>query len=127
MREIRPFSIPHVCVIPVRMTEAWLMFDETAIRRASGNPNGNVPLDLPPLKNLESLADPKEVLHKALCKASQRHGRRLKKWRPDEAVAWITHHAGDFSPLRQLPAFAALEEDVKVFARSFTDQASRKN
>ena len=28
-----------VPVIPVRMTEAWLLFDERAIRLAAGNPN----------------------------------------------------------------------------------------
>ena len=27
-------------VIPVRMREAWLLFDETAIRKAAGNPSG---------------------------------------------------------------------------------------
>jgi len=32
-----------VRVVPVRMTEAWLLFDIGAIRQASGNPNGAVP------------------------------------------------------------------------------------
>lgn len=39
---------PVVCVIPVRMQEAWLLFDEPAIRYAAGNRNGRMPLDLPP-------------------------------------------------------------------------------
>ena len=34
---------PAVCVVPVRMLEAWLLFDEAALRRASGNPNGRTP------------------------------------------------------------------------------------
>jgi len=29
------FLTPHVCVVPVRMQEAWLLLDEAAIRRAS--------------------------------------------------------------------------------------------
>src|SRR5690606_18674132 len=33
-----------VPVVPVRMTEAWLLFDESAIRRAADNPNGTVDL-----------------------------------------------------------------------------------
>ena len=41
---------PFVCLIPVRMQEAWLLFDEAAIRRASGNPNGQIALALPKLK-----------------------------------------------------------------------------
>src|SRR5947207_5493239 len=40
---------PAVCVIPVRMQEAWLLFDAAAIRRAAGNPNGQENLILPPL------------------------------------------------------------------------------
>jgi hypothetical protein len=31
---------PHVCVVPVRMTEAWLLQSESAIRAAADNPNG---------------------------------------------------------------------------------------
>ena len=31
---------PTVCVVPVRMQEAWLLFNEGAIRSAAGNPNG---------------------------------------------------------------------------------------
>ena len=33
-------SIGHIPVVPVRMTEAWLLADESAIRSAAGNPNG---------------------------------------------------------------------------------------
>jgi len=34
-------SLPSaVCVIPVRMHEAWLLFNEWAIRMAAGNPRG---------------------------------------------------------------------------------------
>lgn len=42
--------LPAVAVVPVRMLEAWLMFDEGATRRAAGNPNGTTPLNLPRLK-----------------------------------------------------------------------------
>ena len=33
-------DIPVVCVVPVKMMEAWLLFDLKAIRKAAGNPNG---------------------------------------------------------------------------------------
>lgn len=35
---------PDRCVPVVRMTEAWLLLDEHAIRAVAGNPNGKVPL-----------------------------------------------------------------------------------
>ena len=33
-----------VPVVPIRMQEAWLLFDERAIRYASGNPKGRTPM-----------------------------------------------------------------------------------
>src|SRR5262249_34801620 len=49
--------LPIVCVVPVRMQEAWLLFDEPALRRAAGNPNGRMILQLPHLGELEGLPD----------------------------------------------------------------------
>lgn len=42
-----------VPVIPVRMTEAWLLISEKAIREASGNPYGRVNLRLPSSRDIE--------------------------------------------------------------------------
>ena len=38
----------HVCVVPVRMQEAWLLHDEAALREAAGRPTGTEELGLPP-------------------------------------------------------------------------------
>src|SRR5947209_4717743 len=43
---------PTICVIPVRMQEAWLLFDVAAIRRAAGNPHGQENLILPQLNRI---------------------------------------------------------------------------
>src|SRR5947209_2033943 len=56
----------YVPVVPIRMTEAWLLIEETAIRRAAGNPNGKVVLQLPSLQRLERERDPKDLLHQYL-------------------------------------------------------------
>ncbi len=45
----------EITSIPVRMLEAWLLFDEDAIRRAAGNPNGKEDLDVPIPNRLESI------------------------------------------------------------------------
>jgi len=68
-----------ICVVSVRMQEAWLLFDEAALRRAAGNPNGQRPLDLPPLSQLEQLPDPKKALYEHLREASGLQERRRKK------------------------------------------------
>lgn len=104
---------PWVCVIPVRMTEAWLLFDEGAIRHAAGNRSGRQPLDLPRLTELEDLPDPKAVLHELLRHASGLHGRRLKQFRVTQSALRVSSLATDFSPLRYLSAFRLLESVIQ--------------
>ncbi len=97
----------YIPVIPIRMMEAWLLIDVAAVRRAADNPNGEVPLDLPRLRDLESCPDPKTLLHRLLEKASELTGRRLHKFQRD--LPWrcgrIAELIEDFSPLQKLSAF----------------------
>jgi Domain of unknown function (DUF4276) len=102
-----------ICVIPVKETEAWLLFDENAIRRASGNPNGSEPLNLPRLKGIENINDPKQILNEKLKIASGRQGRRLAKFNVSHSVTLISEYIEDFSPLRTLQSFNKLESKVK--------------
>ena len=104
---------PIICVVPVRMLEAWLLFDEKALRRAAGNPNGQQPLALPRHHELEQLPDPKSMLYELLREASGLRGRRLQQFKPRGYRPRIAQLIKDFSPLRGLSAFDALEADVK--------------
>lgn len=104
---------PQVCVVPVRMQEAWLLFDEAALRRAGGNPNGKQSLQLPPLAKLEQLPNPKNDLHELLREASGLHGSRRKKFRVDVGSRRVAESIEDFAPLRALSAFNALEADIQ--------------
>jgi hypothetical protein len=74
---------PHVSVVPVQETEAWLLLDENAIRTVAGRPNGRRPLDLPRPGEVEAVASPKEKLQMVLVEASEFSGRRLAKFRHD--------------------------------------------
>ena len=112
-------DFPAVCVVPVRMTEAWLLLDEEAIRRAAGNPRGHVALELPRLRDVEQLPDPKALLRKLLLAATELPGRRLKKFRGRVSAAARDVGAliSDFTPLRQLSAFSAMEEELQQLIR----------
>jgi hypothetical protein len=103
-----------ICIVPVRMTEAWLLFDESAIRTAAGNPKGDAALKLPSLKRTESEPDPKTILRQALEAASESSGRKLKQFQRDipSLVPRVAELIEDFSPLRALSAFRAFETDV---------------
>jgi hypothetical protein len=111
--QLSSVSIPTVCVVPVRMTEAWLLFDILALRKAASNPNGKVELHLPDIKSLENEPDPKHILHQILRQASGLPPRRLRKFSADDCTHRVSELINDFSPLRVLPAFAALEAELK--------------
>lgn len=104
---------PVICVIPVRMQEAWLLFDESAIRRAAGKPNGVTALNLPSLKTVENLPDPKQFLFDLIRESSELKGARLKKLNHRKCAFLVSQSIVDFSPLRSLSAFYALEEHMK--------------
>ena len=108
---------PTVCVVPVRMMEAWLLFDEGAIRRVAGNPNGTMLLDLPRLNRTEDLPDPKKALHACLRTASGLHGARLTKFTPRGSARRIADRLDSFAPLRELAAFRALEAEIVCVVR----------
>ena len=111
-------SPANIRVVPVRMTEAWLMFDEGAIRSAAGNPHGHAKLELPPIGQAEELADPKRRLHDILRAASELEGRRLRNFKVGLAVRRIVDFCDDLSPLRQLDAFRRLEADLREYLQS---------
>jgi hypothetical protein len=110
---------PLVPVVPVRMQEAWLLIDESAIRTAAGRPNGRVPLNLPPLRSIEALSDPKTILYSALQTASEAAGRSRRKFNPAAAAYRVSELIEDYSPLRGLAAFDALEADLMATLRRY--------
>jgi hypothetical protein len=105
--------VPSVCIIPIRMTETWLLFDEPAIRKAAGNPNGDIPLSLPRLSRLEGFTRPKEHLRQLLKQASGLSARRLDNFPVSFSLRRISSYIDDFSPLRSLSAFNAVENDLR--------------
>jgi hypothetical protein len=105
--------LPVICVVPVRMTEAWLIFDEQAIRNASGNSHGKVGLPMINVSRIEEHADPKDALEKLLRTASELRGRRLDKFNTKHARQRVAELIDDFGPLRSLTAFQRLESDIK--------------
>jgi hypothetical protein len=105
---------PAICVIPVRMLEAWLLFDEPAIRKAAGNPNGRISIDIPSLDSVERLPNPKQVLFDLIGKSSESTGARLKKLKTKlhNVVHLVSQNIEDFSPLRNIQAFENLEREL---------------
>ena len=103
----------YVCVVPVRMTEAWLLVSERAIRVAAGNPNGSVVLDLPCANDIERVEDPKKRLTDLVTRATELPDRRLRGFRPRARFHRIAELIDDYSALRQLSAFKEFEHELR--------------
>lgn len=108
------FLGPVVGVVPIRMTEAWLLLDEEAIRQVAGRPNGNTPLKLPKPAHVESIADPKRLLRETLALASEASGRRLKIFQKQFGThrSQLLERLDPEGPVRELSAWARLESDI---------------
>jgi hypothetical protein len=102
---------PVVPIVPIRMTEAWLLLDEDAIRMIAGHPSGIEPLDLPKVSHVEAVSDPKVRLQTALEVACGLSGRRLKKFKRDFPAhrRQLLERLDRSGPVRQLGAWQALE------------------
>ena len=116
---VQPDLLPPVAhVVPVRMQEAWLLFDPAAIRAASGNRKGQNPLSLPRVQELEALPDPKQVLHQLLLAAAGPSARSRPSMRISALIHRVPEFIEDFSPLRQVASFAALEQEIEHVLRN---------
>lgn len=102
----------YVPLIPVRMTEAWLLIDEDAIRVSADNPNGTNQLPIPTMGTLEGIPNPKQVLQECLVAACDLGRRRRDQFyrRIGARVQRVAFLINDFGPLEQLSAFRAFRD-----------------
>ncbi len=109
------YAAPVVCTIPVRMTEAWFLFCEEAIRRAADRPSSRIDLRLPTPRELQRRADPKAILNAALVTASETSGRKAAEFRRDlsRRKALVASYIVDYSPLRRHESFVSFERDLR--------------
>lgn len=114
------FMGPTVAVVPIRMTEAWLLLDEAAIRRVAGRPSGQDPLDLPTVSEVERLADPKRRLREVLETAACVTGRRLRTFQrrfPDHRRRLLEQLDPD-GRVTELGAWRRLNTDIAALAEA---------
>jgi hypothetical protein len=104
----------HVAVVPVRMTETWLLVEPASIRAAAGRVSGGGDLGIPKVGRLEEVADPKRTLRDAFVRAHAATGRRARRFDPAAAVHRLADLVVDWAPLRQLSAFQRLESDTRA-------------
>lgn len=111
-----------VSVIPIKMTESWLLTDPMAIRNAVGNPNSNTPLNIPKINKLESCAA-KKVLLEALTLASEYGAQRRRKFRPEQYRHRVSELTTDLQLMRQIPSFKRMEDQLLPILRAINETA----
>ena len=106
---------PWAGIVPVRMTESWLLLDGLAIRQVTKKPNGSVPLGLPNKNQVESESDPKACLEQALLAASETSRRRRKKFNRDipHLRRLLLGQLPVGGPLEQVPSWVRFRDDLK--------------
>lgn len=102
-----------VPVVPVQMSEAWILFDARAIAKAAGAPSARI--GAPRVAELESIANPKQRLDDLLVAAagnpSGRRGRTFRRSIVARRVS-VAEYIADYSPLEQVPAFIAFQDSL---------------
>ncbi len=100
-----------VPVVPVRMSESWLLFDGPAIAKAAGEPSAQVPA--PGIGQIENIPDAKDRLDRLLYDAAGapagRRGRKFLRSIVDRRVS-VAEYIADYSPLENVSAFRRFQE-----------------
>lgn len=116
-----PTSVTCIPIVPVRMTEAWLLLDAGAIRRVAGNETGSMRLDTPSASTVEAIADAKGRLKSTLAAASGLTGKRLSDFQkrfPDHRRQLLSG-LDRSQDIRLVPSFESLVQDVSVYVEAF--------
>lgn len=114
-------------VVPVQMTEAWLLVDEQAIRAAVGRPLGREQLGVPPLREIERTHDPKMILRQALISATgttgRRHRQAARQWSAYRRV--LMQRLDVDGPVTRLHSWQRMVEDVERVVEQVLSQKER--
>lgn len=102
-----------VAVIPVQMTEAWMLADFDLLKDEIGTRMSNRELELPVrINQIESLSNPKEKIINALRIAQASKPRRRRKIKISELYTPLSQKLS-IKELRELPSFRAFEENAR--------------
>ena len=107
-------SCQYVGVVPVRMTEAWLLVDKCEIRRVAGKPDNRCNLDLPALRGIERIGNPKQCLQELLLQAGSPSGRRRQNFKSKFGShrRQLIENLPVGGPLEWLPSWVRFRDDT---------------
>jgi hypothetical protein len=124
-RAFAAHGLHGVPVVPVQETEAWLLVDEQAIRDVVGRSGGRSRLDLPAVRRIEQVRDPKEILVAACLAAGDTSGRRREreKKRFGQYRRDLLERLDPNGPVSGLESFRRLVTDVRQAVTTIAEAA----
>lgn len=113
----------YVGVVPVRMTEAWLLANECEIRCVAGKPDNRCNLNLPALRGIERIGNPKQCLQELLLQAGSPKGRRrIKDFKSENKFMshrrQLIENLPVGGPLERLPSWVRFRNDTIAALRA---------
>lgn len=111
----------YVGIVPVRMTEAWLLVNASEIRRVAGKPDSQCNLHLPAVQNIEKIPDPKKLLKEVLFRAGSPKGKRREKdfkGRFGEHRRQLIENLPVGGPLERLDSWVQFRDDTIAALRA---------
>jgi hypothetical protein len=102
-----------VSIIPIQMTEAWMLADIDLLKTKIGTTMSNLQLGFPSHSNLiESISNPKTLLCEAIRRANVSHSRRRKHIALSSLYSPISQEL-DIERLNELPSYSAFESNAR--------------
>lgn len=102
-----------IAIIPVQMTEAWMLADINLLKSKIGTNKSDNELGLPTkISNIENISDPKETIVEALRIAQQDKSKRRKKLNISQLYSPISQELS-IERLENLPSFRVFLNNVR--------------
>lgn len=122
MDRVTAAGVRHTLIplIPVRMTEAWLLADPEALLHVIGTNMTATALGLPEREHLvESDPDPRQTLHRVVRDATALRRRRRRQFHADELYAPLARII-NLERLCKVPSYQQFVEDFTVALKSLS-------
>jgi hypothetical protein len=102
-----------ISIIPVQMTEAWLLADLDLLKSKIGTDKSNIELGLPTnIAQIEGYANPKDVISEAIRLAQEHLSKRRRKISISNLYSPVSQEIS-IDILSQLPSFNRFLEEVR--------------
>jgi hypothetical protein len=101
-----------VPLVPVQMTEAWMLADKELLKKEIGTNKDDAELDI--YKNPEQYADPKETIQNAIRIANHERGKRHRNELSISDLYLPIGQSISIDTLKQIPSYNKFQDNIRI-------------